>query len=226
VRHIKLQQPDRARIRVRDLAREVGVPDVDLLAWLRTNGEWTKSALSFLEEPVADRICQHFDPDGSSRAQVHAGEEVPSNSPPSPGLTAPTPRAARVNNPYLGQPRTSHPARARRDAPSRQTLHVSSAQDSVPDYSAAGSPPASEAMAPFEWAVRGVDNEKEDWLAHGLGPRDARLAAACRDAGLAPSDLKLALSGWTVLDRITRGEGPMHVARLLARQQEQDRHNG
>lgn len=43
MRHLKLLQPERPRIRVRALAREVGLPDAELLTWLRTKGEWTKS---------------------------------------------------------------------------------------------------------------------------------------------------------------------------------------
>ena len=50
----------------------------------------------------------------------------------------------------------------------------------LPNY-AAGAFRASEAMAPFEWAIRGVEEEKQEWLDHGLAQRDARIAQACPD---------------------------------------------
>ncbi|MSW63276.1 MAG: hypothetical protein F2825_00135 [Actinobacteria bacterium] len=226
MRHLKLQQPERPRIRVRDLAREVGMRDVELLSWLRTNGEWTKSVLSFLEDPVAAKVRRHFRQDQDvERAPVD--DSARPNSPRSPGLTPPRVRPARENNPFLGQLGASGPTRqVPRPAEPSRPLEAWSVQDPVSDYSAAGSPPASETMAPFEWAVRGVEEHKQAWLAHGLGPNDARLAAACQNAGLAPTDLALSVSGWTVLDRITHGEPPREVARLLARQREQQRDSG
>ena len=97
------------------------------------------------------------------------------------------------------------------------------AEHETPDYSAAGSFVASPAMAPFEWALRGVDETKQAWLDHGLTDRDARIAEACLAAGLQPSDLTVAVSGWTVLERITRGEAPKEVARLLDRHRQAER---
>ena len=85
---------------------------------------------------------------------------------------------------------------------------------------------ADTSLAPMEWELRGVGESKHEWLDHGLGPRDARLAASCRNAGLLPSDLGLTVAGATVLDRITRGEPPREVARLVNQQRQGDRRTG
>lgn len=114
MRQLKLQPPVRPRIRVRDLAPELGTPDVAILAWLRANGEWVKSVLSFLEQPVAEKVRAHYLPD---RQDDGALPLAPDTRPAVPlqGLQAPIAPPARENNPFLGQLR----AFSRRETPGR-----------------------------------------------------------------------------------------------------------
>lgn len=230
MRHLKLQQPPRPRVRVRELARALDILDTDLLTWLREHGEWVPHVQSFVEEPVAERARAAFRPATDAEAAATGGRRATADPPaPKPlrGLTPPTPHPVRENNPFLGDLNRFRPrATPSRGTAKRQDPLSSSGSPTLPDYSAAGAFRASEAMAPFEWAIRGVEDQKQEWLNHGLGPRDARVAQACQDARLHPADLSVSVSGWTVLDRITRGEAPRQVARLLARQREQDRDSG
>jgi hypothetical protein len=225
VRHLKLQPPPRPRVRVRDLARELELADTELLTWLREHGEWVPHVLSYLEEPVAAKARAALRPDLAATAKPT--QITPATSDPAPlkGLSPPTTPPTRENNPYLGQLQRFGP-RPGRPRTLRAELVGDSGADPLPDYSAAGSFRASEAMAPFEWAVRGVEDQRQDWLEHGLGPRDARIAEACQEAGLQPADLPVDVAGWTVLDRITRGEPPREVARLLRRQRDESRDSG
>lgn len=227
MRHLKLQKPPRPRVRVRELARELEIPETELLAWLREHGEWVLHVQSFVEEPVAAKARSAFRPNDSTPSAPAAPAEASPNRPqPLAGLTPPTVPLARDNNPFVGL-QTFRPRTARLEGTSRGSEPVVTVGGpDLPDYSAAGSFRASEAMAPFEWAVRGVEELRQDWLDHGLGLRDARIAQACQEAGLRPSDLSADVSGWTVLDRITRGEAPAQVARLLARQRNQSRNSG
>lgn len=227
MRQLKLQQPPRPRIRVRDLAREVGADDNDVLVWLRANGEWVKSVLSFVEQPVAQRVRLHFAPDNEQQRSSSPEEQAdPPVRAPLQGLQPPTAPPARENNPFLGQLKAFSRREAPRPPRNTSPETVWHAEHETPDYSAAGSFLASPAMAPFEWALRGVDDTKQAWLDHGLTDRDARIAEACLAAGLQPNDLAVAVSGWTVLDRITRGEAPKEVARLLDRQRQAERDLG
>lgn len=57
--------------------------------------------------------------------------------------------------------------------------------------------------------------EQDVWIAAGLSPNRAKVAAALRNVDLTPSDLGVNVNGWTVLQRVLRGEGAEGVARLL-----------
>lgn len=59
--------------------------------------------------------------------------------------------------------------------------------------------------------------ERDAWLAV-LRRGQARDAAKYRDAGFAPEDLLVELSGWTVAKRLRAGESLAEVKRLLDRQ--------
>lgn len=49
------------KVRVHELAKELGVPAKEVLAWLSEHGEFVKSASSTLEGPVARRLRENFD---------------------------------------------------------------------------------------------------------------------------------------------------------------------
>lgn len=223
---IKLQQPDRDRARVRDLAAELGVPYQDVLAFVRSTGEYVQSRHSQLEVPTIRAVREHFGSDTAMASETAPTlGEAETGAPPanSDGLTAPKRRSRRENNPFTGVLRNFTP-KAEVDmktswTSARPTRHESrTTVDEPGDYSAAGAVEPSESMKHLEWKVRGIDDLQRDvWLAHGLSGRHARIAAECRDAGLTPADLGKDVAGFTVLHRVTHGEPPLEVCRLLVR---------
>lgn len=215
---VKLQQPERPRTRVRDLARDIGVHHSQVLEFLRSSGEFVRSELSFLEAPSVRRVREHFGvPDVDDRAgNARRSAETP---PPTAarGLGAPATRSRRENNPFIGSLSifTSTPAMSL--APPNTPPPQASAGA---DYSAAGAFEPAETWRDLEWAIRGLSEvERDGWLAHGLEPRHARVAAACKAADMLPADLTRDVYGWTVLYRVTHGEDPSEVRRLMDRAQ-------
>ncbi|WP_243753438.1 translation initiation factor IF-2 N-terminal domain-containing protein, partial [Mycolicibacterium sp. CBMA 213] len=83
------------KARVSQLAKELGVPAREILAWLSDSGEHVKSASSTVERPVARRLRAHY----------------AANTPPSSRITAVTPPPP--PNPFV----TAGPVRPPRPAP-------------------------------------------------------------------------------------------------------------
>lgn len=219
---IRLQQPDRDRVRVRDLARELNVHHRVVLAFLRSIGEYVSSELSLVEAPVARTVRKHFPapPRATSVPATPTEEAITAPGSSTDGLSAPTKRAHRENNPFTGvltefTPR--HAEDGRRPPPTGgYTTHTP--RNDPGDYSAAGAVEPSETMKYLEWKVRGIgDVERDVWLAHGLSERHAHIAADCIEAGLGPADLARIVAGYSVLHRVTHGEPANGVARLLMR---------
>ena len=50
-----------AKLRVHELAKELGIPSKELLAYLRDKGEYVKASSSALEPPVAREAREHFE---------------------------------------------------------------------------------------------------------------------------------------------------------------------
>jgi hypothetical protein len=72
------------KARVHELAKELGVPAKEVLAWLSEHGEFVKSASSTVQSPVARRLRENFDKraenkDGSLRRAT--GVKTPPSSP-------------------------------------------------------------------------------------------------------------------------------------------------
>lgn len=226
-RHIKLQPVARPRVRVRDLAHEVAARPNDVLEFLRAVGEFVRSELSFVEEPVARSVRSHFGSPETEAISPRAVSQAATRGPETRegGLTAPARRRRSENNPFKGElstftrpstpygPGDAAPPAGEADAISYQT---STARTDTGDYSAAGTYEPSETMKHLEWSLRGMsDTERDVWLAHGLSERHARVAAECTSAGLMPPDLARDVNGYSVLYRVIRGEPAHQVARLL-----------
>lgn len=79
------------KVRVHQLAKELGVPTKELLAWLNKRGEFVKSASSTLDPPLARRVRTHFsakNPAGGSRGGDIKSPRVTPDTPVSTRLTA------------------------------------------------------------------------------------------------------------------------------------------
>jgi len=216
--YVKLQQPERPRVRVRDLARDIGIHYSQVLEFLRASGEFVRSELSFLEAPSVRRVREHFDvPDPADRA-VEESRSPKVQPPTGRGLGAPASRARRENNPFIGSLSTFTAPPVMSPWPNTPPPRL--APDG--DYSAAGAFEPAESWKDLEWAIRGLSEvDRDGWLAHGLEPRHARVAAACKAANMLPADLSNEVYGWTVLYRVTHGENPSEVRRLMDRAQDE-----
>ena len=138
-----------AKVRVHELAKELGVESKELLAHLKAQGEFVKSASSTIEAPVVRKIKEN--PPKPTKAGGDAAD-VPSSSPkpaggssakpgaPKPGPKAPAPKAA--------------PADAAPAAPSKPAERTSGTSPAPPVASAptpvpsAGRPCAGAASGP------------------------------------------------------------------------------
>ncbi|WP_409365861.1 translation initiation factor IF-2 N-terminal domain-containing protein, partial [Mycolicibacterium septicum] len=83
------------KARVHELAKELGVTSKDLLAKLKEQGEFVKSASSTVEAPVARRLRESFGtkaggkkPEDKPRPQGGAAPAAPKPGAPSPATAA------------------------------------------------------------------------------------------------------------------------------------------
>ncbi|WP_139148483.1 translation initiation factor IF-2 N-terminal domain-containing protein, partial [Rhodococcus erythropolis] len=86
------------KARVHELAKELGVTSKELLATLKEQGEFVKSASSTVEAPVARRLRESFPSAGGAETKSETGEAAPAARPAAkPG--APSPSAAKPGGP-------------------------------------------------------------------------------------------------------------------------------
>ncbi|ORC26323.1 translation initiation factor IF-2 [Rhodococcus qingshengii] len=103
------------KARVHELAKELGVTSKELLATLKEQGEFVKSASSTVEAPVARRLRESFPSAGGAETKSEAGAAAPAARPAAkPG--APSPSAAKPGAPRPG-PKPAAPAPAAPAAP-------------------------------------------------------------------------------------------------------------
>lgn len=66
-----------------------------------------------------------------------------------------------------------------------------------------------------EWAIKGIDDDERDaWIASGVRPTQAHCVRELIDGGLARESLVELVNGYSVLDRVLRGEGGAGIARM------------
>ncbi|QPG87488.1 translation initiation factor IF-2 [Rhodococcus qingshengii] len=98
------------KARVHELAKELGVTSKELLATLKEQGEFVKSASSTVEAPVARRLRESFPSAGGAETKSETGAAAPAARPAAkPG--APSPSAAKPGAPRPG-PKPAAPAPA------------------------------------------------------------------------------------------------------------------
>ncbi|WP_330179221.1 translation initiation factor IF-2 [Nocardia sp. NBC_01503] len=103
------------KARVHELAKELGVTSKELLARLKEQGEFVKSASSTVEAPVARRLRESFTPKSANGTAKPASKPAPTGDAPRPAGPKPTPGA--TSGPRPGAPRPSAPAPAAPAAP-------------------------------------------------------------------------------------------------------------
>ena len=215
------------QVRVRDLAKELGVEIKAVMQFLKDIGEFVGTSASNIEEPVTLKVRAAF------AGPWEAREPNPRNNPVPPesavlntGLSAPTQRARRENNPYAPpqeRPRDRWvlrvPRKVNADRRDKGERHMSETPDKkADDYSAAQAYHPSPTFEDLEWKVRGIcETGRDVWLSHGLKSNQARIAAGCIEARILPSDLASDVHGFTILFRVTHGESPAGVARIWKR---------
>ena len=85
-----------AKVRVHELAKELGLTSKNLLSWLQDNGEYVRAASSTIEAPVVRKVRENF----VSPAPAAAAASSP--SPTAPGAEVPAPAAADTSAPSAG----------------------------------------------------------------------------------------------------------------------------
>jgi len=225
-RKTRLCDTTKRQVRVRDLAKELGVETKAVMQFLKDIDEFVPSPASNIEEPVARKVRAAFaGPLGARARDIRSNSVTPQTAAANHGLSAPTQRDRRENSPYASpqeRPRDRWVLPVHRkgnEARSDKERYVSETPDpGSDDYSAAVAYRPSPIMKDWEWKVRGIcDTERDVWLSHGLRPDQARIAAECVEARIQPSDLASDVDGFTILFRVTHGEPPAGVARIWRR---------
>lgn len=119
-----------AKLRVHELAKELGIPSKELLAYLRDKGEYVKASSSALEPPVAREAREHFEKlSGSASGDA---KSAPKKAAPKPKAKASTKTAE-----------TASAAPAQDDAPASAEAPKPSAHKPGPRAPKAAAPKAS-----------------------------------------------------------------------------------
>ncbi|NUO89706.1 MAG: translation initiation factor IF-2, partial [Dermatophilaceae bacterium] len=101
-----------AKVRVYELAKELGVESKTLLAHLKSQGEFVRSASSTIEPPVVRKIMETFPREGASGGDKKpaARAATPSATPTAPPKAVPAPSAPAA--PQKAAPAPAAPATA------------------------------------------------------------------------------------------------------------------
>lgn len=229
MRHIKLEEPPRTRLRVHHIAKEIGVSSQEVLEVLEEIGEYVKSSQSLVEAPIIRRVHERFGVTYASPVRSAETVEAPtsSSSPHNPrGLAAPPRRPKRDNHPLMGEISPRREREAYVDSSPATTTPPTTSWTNRRDDQQWGDLAGGDASSTFEfeeWKLRGFsDIERDVWIAAGLRAGQARWAQELRDGGLSPTDLDVDLYGWTVVVRLQHGEGAKAVARMLSQMRNLD----
>jgi len=190
------------------------------MAVMKEQGEYVASIHSYIEPPVARRVREAFNvaplKDGPA-----APTEVQPASTSSPGLSASLPRPHRDNYPMMNDDgRRRDFSWVPRPVPTKRKTSTDSFTTETPepsaDFAAATRSRPSHAFEHLEWKVLGIGEvEQLVWMSHGLTGSQARVAAECAAAGITPGELGTDLDGWTIRERLSKGQGAAALARRL-----------
>ncbi|WP_198938733.1 translation initiation factor IF-2 N-terminal domain-containing protein, partial [Mycobacterium sp. NS-7484] len=134
------------KARVHELAKELGVTSKELLAKLKEQGEFVKSASSTVEAPVARRLRESF----GAKAEARSGGKKPEEKPRPQGGGAPTPAAPKPGAPAPkpAPAKPAAPAAPAAEVPTPAAPRPAAPKPAAPQPSAAPSAPAAAASAP------------------------------------------------------------------------------
>ncbi|AIT61335.1 translation initiation factor IF-2 [Corynebacterium doosanense] len=160
------------KLRVHELAKELGVTSKELLATLKEQGEFVKTASSTIESPVARKMRDHFGPTdgatGDKTADTPASAGTPA-TPAKPGAkksAAPKPGAPKAPEattpapkPEAAKPESTGTPAAKPASPKQPQAAREAAQDSAPKPATPGARPAApkQPEAPRDSAPKAED---------------------------------------------------------------------
>ncbi|WP_336922729.1 translation initiation factor IF-2 N-terminal domain-containing protein, partial [Aquipuribacter sp. SD81] len=91
-----------AKVRVHELAKELGLTSKALLSWLQDNGEYVRAASSTIEAPVVRKVRENFD--GAPAPAKKAAPKAAAPAAPAPSAPAPAAPAAAAPAPAAPAP--------------------------------------------------------------------------------------------------------------------------
>lgn len=203
------------KVRVYELAKELGLESTTLLATLNEIGEFVKSPSSIIEPPVARRLRDLYAASiGATRRpspeprQRHRGSQVrplrPTSTTARPARNPPFPRRLRaMNHPPLSDPQTQA-ALIFGEAAVRLTSPADARTGAFRDgYD-------------YAWQQHFIEHVVfSDFILNGLEPHEADLAHEVLLTGLRPSQLGSRLGDHTVLEWLRMGHTAERVAETL-----------
>lgn len=198
-----------AKMRVYELAKELGVDSKYLLMKLKEQGEFVRSASSPIEPPVVKKLRQSLSSDPPLRPDTRPG----GNNPYARQEWAARSRDADHRRQPLGDPPRRRPAASRGGRPSPELDEAAR----IFGVNASELKPVrrghDNARPVDPWLLAWIDPaEKREWLNAGLTEADLALVKQCRQIGMTPEDLRVALPhGDTPLRRLRQGESVTHV---------------
>ena len=136
-----------AKLRVHELAKELGITSKELLTYLRDKGEYVKASSSALEPPVARDAREHFAAQAPAAAPAAKPAPAP-KKPAAPKAAAPSPAAVAPSVPETAASPASQdkPSAASAPKPGARAPQASAAD--APVFSDEGSAPAPAPRAP------------------------------------------------------------------------------
>jgi hypothetical protein len=166
------------KVRVHELARELGVTSKDIMGRLGELGEHVKSASSVIEAPVVRKLKATMGTVALRRSGDADLASVAEALGLDPSLMHKRGHFARVQ----GAGNLPGPIISRRGQ-------------------------IDEKAAVFRWAQRLIDDtQMREWRKAGLGVYDDAIAEQCIDAGISPEELRIRIDGQTVANRLRGGE--------------------
>ena len=202
------------KIRVYELAKELGLDSETLLATLNELGEFVKSPSSIVEPPVERRLRElHQQPPGGrrtpppARRRQHGPQARPRGATSTTAWPKPNPRSPQVAGSTSGQSLSDAQAQAALifgEAAVRATGAADARSGAFPDGYG------------YSWQQRFIEHKVfTDFMLNGLNPHEADLAYEILLTGLRPAQLGIRLGDHTILEWLRFGHPVERVARTL-----------